>query len=279
MIKKTNFQLINSAGLEVDIDCRYTQNSSKLPAVIFCHGFKGFKDWGGFPYMMERLAEAGYFAISFNFSCNGVAKDSPMEFSRLDLFAENTFSKELEDLELVTDHFFVNADKYFIDNKRIAYMGHSRGGGAAILGAANDKRIKAIVTLASVSNYNRYGKEHIKMWKEKGHFEAENTRTKQMMRMNISLLEDIEQNKNKLDILSAASKINVPFLIIHGKEDLSVKYTEAEEIYKVSEKSKTELTLINNTGHTFGVVHPYTGTTKAFETVIETIIKFLSANL
>ena len=279
MIKKINFQLLNKSGLEVDIDCRYLETNDKLPAVIFSHGFKGFKDWGGFPYMMQKFAEAGFFAISFNFSCNGVSKESPMEFTHLDLFAENTYSKELDDLKIVTDYFFENADKFSIDKNKIAYIGHSRGGGAAIISAAYDKRIKSLVTLASVSSYNRFGKEQLRMWKEKKYFESENTRTKQMMRMNLTILEDLEKNKEKLDILNAVTKLDIPFLIIHGKEDLSVRYSEAEEIYSKSDQIKTELLLINNTGHTFGVIHPFNGTTAAFENVIENSINFLKETI
>jgi dienelactone hydrolase len=279
MINKINLQIPNSSGFEIDIDCRFKKSEGSLPVIFFCHGFKGFKDWGGFPHLMEQLALEGYFAVSFNFSHNGVSKTSPMDFSRLDLFAQNTFSIELDDLKTVIGYFYKNAARYKIDTGRIGLMGHSRGGGTAILYASADKRIKALVTLASVSGFNRYGKEHKKMWKEKGYFEIENARTKQMMRLNITLLDDLEINKEKLDVSGAASKIEIPWLIIHGREDLAVKYTEAEELYKTASKAVTQLLLLENAGHTFGVVHPYEGTTKAFEKVIEEIKNFLSVNL
>ncbi len=54
-------------------------------------------------------------------------------------------------------------------------------------------------------------------------------------------------------------------LIIHGKEDLAVKSASAEELYENSGKENTELYIIENTGHTFGTVQPFAGTTKAFE--------------
>jgi dienelactone hydrolase len=279
MIEKTNLQINNQSGLDIDIDCFNPKSAEPMPLVIFCHGFKGFKDWGGFPYLMNKLAEAGFFAVSFNFSCNGVSKKNPLDFTRLDLFAENTFSKELEDLRLVINYFFDNASGYNIDKNKIALIGHSRGGGTAILQTAEDKRIKALLTLAAVSHFGRYGKEHKKRWKEKGYFEIENTRTKQMMKLNISLLEDIEKNKDKLNIIKAASNIDIPWLIIHGKEDLSVKYNEAEELFEKTNKKKAELLLIENTGHTFGTVHPFEGTTKAFEIVIGQVTGFLKIKL
>lgn len=255
------------------------ESDKSLPLIIFSHGFKGFKDWGGFPYMMKKFALYDFAASSFNFTHNGVSKESPEEFTRLDLFAENTFTKELDDLKSVIDYFYVNAGEYNIDKKRIALAGHSRGGGTTIIKAAEDKRIKCIVTLASVSDFNRYSEEHKRKWKEAGYFEVINSRTNQMMRMNVSLLEDLEKNHARLDILNAVKKLNKPALIIHGKEDMSVKPEEAHMLYKYSNREITELFIIPNTGHTFGTEHPFKGTTPAFEKVIERSIGFLKQKL
>ncbi len=45
------------------------------PGVLIVHGFKGFKDWGMFPLMAERLAEAGFAACRFNLSGSGIGED------------------------------------------------------------------------------------------------------------------------------------------------------------------------------------------------------------
>jgi len=67
-----------------------------------CHGLKGFKDWGFFPYVVERLARAGFAAVSFNFSGSGVGGDGE-RFDELERFAHNTYSQELQDLHIVLD--------------------------------------------------------------------------------------------------------------------------------------------------------------------------------
>lgn len=268
-----------------DIDIavyKRTENNNlnhKSPCIIFAHGFKGFKDWGGFPYMLEKLAETGYIAVSFNFSHNGVAADKPMDFTRLDLFAQNTHSKELSDLHTIIDYIYSNAENYNIDKNRIALIGHSRGGAAVIIGASEDERIKALITLASVGDVNRYTPEQIKRWREKGYIEIPNTRTNQMMRMDSAFLDDIEQNRERLNIEKAFCRLKIPALIIHGKEDLAVKFTDAEKLFAASDKSKTELYIIENTGHTFGLEHPFKGTTKPFDTVIEKMKEFLESKL
>ncbi|MCI0450554.1 MAG: alpha/beta fold hydrolase [Chlorobi bacterium] len=280
MVKKENIILKNPINLEISADLFYGGDSAKSrPLVIFCHGFKGFKDWGGFPYMMEKFSGAGFAAVSFNFSCNGVSKEKPTEFTKLDLFAQNTHTRELDDLEIIVDHFYNSANEYNIDKNHIAIAGHSRGGGTVILKAAFDERVKCIVTLSAIATVDRWTEQQKKRWREKGFIEIPNMRTKQMMRMNKTFLDDIEQNSERLNIKKAMGRLNIPALIIHGKEDLAVKYTDALELYENSNKKLTELYLIENTGHTFGTEHPLKGTTKAFEEVIGKSVEFLKKGL
>ncbi len=93
-------ELSSEEGLPIRIELRRPEASPPRATVIVCHGFKGFKAWGFFPHLAERLARAGYEAVTFDFSRNGIG-DNPTEFSRLDLFAGNTYSHELADLQTV----------------------------------------------------------------------------------------------------------------------------------------------------------------------------------
>lgn len=254
-------------------------SAAKFPLIIFAHGFKGFKDWGGFPYLCGKLSEGGFAVLSFNFSHNGVSSDSPMDFTRLDLFEKNTHSIELNDLRSVINYIDELAEKYPVDKNRIGLAGHSRGGGISAVTAYENERIKALCLLASVAKFDRYTDEQKKRWREKGFIEIPNTRTNQMMRLNETLLDDIEKNKDRLHILKAVSELKKPLLIIHGKEDLAVRYTDAESIYNSADKKQTEIHLIENTGHTFGTEHPFKGTTQHFEKAIKLATGFFRTNL
>ena len=277
MSQEVRISAINGTKLYGDL--YYKESEQLQPLIVFVHGFKGFKNWGGFPYMLEQLSKSGYNGACFNFSHNGVSNERPEEFVRLYLFAKNTFSKELDELGYIIDYFYEKADNFNIDRKRIALIGHSRGGGISIIKASSDSRIKCLVTLASVSHFDRYSDKLKNEWRSKGYIEVENSRTKQMMRMDVTLLEDIEKNTDTLNICSAVSKLKIPALFIHGKEDLAVRCSEAEEIYESSNKELTELFLLENTGHTFGVTHPFSGTTDAFERVIGRMKSFLNVHL
>ena len=286
IINKASLKIKNIHGDDLNTDFRYNPDAEKLPHVIFCHGFKGFKDWGCFPYMMDKLAAEDNFCVSFNFSYNGTGDNEgeQSDFTRLDLFAKNTFTRELDDLGSVIDFLFENKDDYNYDTGKVTLIGHSRGGGSVILKTAEDKRITKLITLSSVNNFDRYTDSLKKKWKETGYLEVLNSRTNQMMRQNYTLIEDLEKNRSRLDIQKAITEISVPLLLIHGTQDISVDYSNAEDLYvrhtenNEPAKEKTELILIENTGHTFGAVHPFEGTTKALEEVITFILDFQKKN-
>lgn len=279
-INKLSVKIKNDHGNDLNTDIRFPEGAEEnknIPVIILCHGFKGFKDWGCFPYMMERISAEGFCTVAFNYSYNGTGdkEDEQSDFTRLDLFAKNTFSRELDDTGSVIDYLYNSSDDLGIDTENITLLGHSRGGGIAILKTAEDKRIDRLIVLSSVCTFDRYSDTLKSKWKEAGFFEVLNSRTNQIMRMDYTLIEDLEKNKERLDIQNAVSKINVPSLIIHGTQDITVDYSNAEDLYSRSNKEMFDLKLIDNTGHTFGAVHPFAGTTTALEEVISLIIDFL----
>jgi len=130
------------------IDVRSGGRSSSRPAVVVIHGFKGFKDWGMFPHLAERLARGGFTAVTLNLSGSGV--DDAGEFSLPERFGHNTFSAELEDLGRVIDSLMAGALGVPVPSS-LGLVGHSRGGGIAVLQAAQDTRVRALVTWAAIS--------------------------------------------------------------------------------------------------------------------------------
>ena len=73
------------------------------------------------------------------------------------------------------------------------------------------------------------------------------------LRYGIEMLRDLEANKEKYDLEKAVERLNAPLLLVHGKADVTVKPAEAERLYQAADKSKTELILVDHTGHMFGV--------------------------
>ena len=186
---------------------------------------------------------------------------------------------ELDELDEITDAYLNN---YFgnVKNLRLGILGHSRGGGEVILFASRKKQINAVVTWAAVANFNRYSKRQEKEWRKQGFFEVLNSRTKQLMRLNVSLLEDIQKNEqNLLNIEIAVNHLDKPLLLVHGEQDLTVQIKEAEKIYQNSNKEITELYRIPSTGHTFDITHPFAGSNPKFDSVLEKTLDFFNKHL
>lgn len=275
---REDFSFYTRSGNKIRYSVYFDNEKISKPCLIFVHGFKGFKDWGFWPYTAEFFVRNGFIVVSFNFSHNGVG-DSLTEFEELDKFAKNTISLEVDELDEIINS--AKTGKLFIQNcSAIGIIGHSRGGAVSILTSAKNQNVNALAVWASVAKLDRYTARQKKEWKEKGFVEVFNSRTKQMMRLNVNLLNDIEQNKNStLNIETAVKKLNRPFLIVHGEQDLTVPVEEGKLLFEFADKEKTELKIIPATGHTFDIVHPFESSNAKFDIALNITLEFFQKNL
>mgnify|MGYP003575224976 CR=1 FL=1 len=249
---KNDYTIEGAAGKTIRIDLTAPENYETM--VVFVHGFKGFKDWGTHNLTAEYFAGHGFAFLKFNFSHNGTGPDSPEEFVDLDAFASNTFTKELFDLEQVIT--LISSGQAFPAPQSINLIGHSRGGGISIIQTADDKRIRKLVTWASVSRFRSlWMTEQEEKWREEGVVHIENARTKQQMPLKKELLFDLEHNSERLDILDAARRISQPWLIIHAEEDNTVPVEQALELNR--QQTQNNILLISGSDHVFGARHPW----------------------
>ena len=271
----TKHSLPGSLG-EILIDVRAGGRASTRPAVLVLHGFKGFKDWGMFPPLSQRLARAGFIVVSPNLSGSGV--DDEGDFSLPERFGHNTFSAELEDVRRVIDALM--AGQLGVPTpSTLGLVGHSRGGGIAVLQAARDPRVRALVTWAAISSVERWPSAQRSSWRAAGKTDIQNARTGQVLPLYTDVLDDIEQNASALDIEAAGRRIRIPWLLIHGTEDESVRFAEAERLKAASARPDTRLLPIQGGGHTFGAVHPWRATTSDLDTVFDATLAWLTTRL
>ncbi len=260
-------------------DAIYENKKKQKPLVIFCHGYKGFKDWGAWNLMAEAFKKSGLFLVKFNFSHNGGTVENPMDFTDLKAFSENNYTKELEDLDSILNFLLSNENTFIeeIDIDNITLIGHSRGGGIAIIKANEDSRITNLITWASVCNFGKRTATigELEEWKRNGVKYIFNGRTKQKMPHNYQFYEDFKANESRLNIESSEKKLTIPHLIIHSKDDPSVKYSEAESLHRWN--SKSVLFTIEHSDHVFGATHPWGEKMppKALRQVIEASISFI----
>ena len=259
MIKKLDNIIIDgSLDNSILIDANFKVNKQAKQVVVFCHGFKGFKDWGPFNKIATYFAEKDFVFVKFNFSYNGTTIDDPINFGDLKSFGNNNFCKELDDLSLVLD-WIENCQelKGEIDTSRISLFGHSRGGSIAMLKSAEDTRVRRVISWASPSNFidRLPKKEKLAKWKELGVAFIYNGRTKQNMPMYYQFYENCIEFSSRLNIQNAVYDMSIPHLIVHGSEDPTVLLSEAENIK--SWNTNINLHVIVGANHVLGGFHPY----------------------
>jgi dienelactone hydrolase len=239
--------------------------------VVIVHGFKGFKDWGFFPFLSEQLVRHRVAVCRFNMSRSGIG-ENPDTFDRLDLFEDDTYSTQLADLHAVLRY----AQKH-VPTVPTFLLGHSRGGGVALLAAPDLPKLNGIVTWSAISHVDRWDAETIRTWRETGVREEVNSRTKQVMRMSPRILDDYDANRERLDVLGATARITAPLLIVHGGRDESVPVAEAHAI--AARAQDPSIFVIGTASHTYNAIHPLIHTPFALTLATEVTARFLCAYL
>ncbi|MFB0904952.1 MAG: alpha/beta fold hydrolase [Nonlabens sp.] len=255
MIRSSNIILKGENDRAILLDYEHQETIKPLPVVVFCHGYKGYKDWGAWNLMGAAFAKAGFLFIKFNYSHNGGTVEQPIDFPDLDAFGNNNYSIEVRDTIRVLD--WIENSELPVDRYQINLIGHSRAGGITTIVTAKEPRVSKLITLAGVANYaERFPiGEALKEWKEKGVMYIKNGRTKQEMPLFYQFYKDFLQNEEELTILKQAQKIKQPHLILHGENDETVVVSDAQKLHKAS--SNSQLKLIREANHTLGASHPW----------------------
>ncbi|WP_350105635.1 alpha/beta fold hydrolase [Fulvivirga sp.] len=255
---KQDFELISkNENRPFLADLTAERTNSSLPVVLFVHGFKGFKDWGHFNMLAQKFAEQGFAFIKFNMSFNGISNDDPSNFTDLEAFGNNNFSKELNDMDTMLEFIHSNPiEDVKLNPEQLFVVGHSRGGGVSIIKTKEDKRIKGLATWAALNDFSMgFTDELIEHWKKKGVHYVENTRTNQMMPLYFQAYHDLINNRKRYNPKLAISEVTQPTLIIHGDKDPTVPVEHAYALQQ--SKPDAELHIIEGADHVFGGSHPF----------------------
>lgn len=159
--------------------------------------------------------------------------------------------------------------------QRVGFIGHSRGGFAALCSGSKHDTVKAICTLAAISAVPQAVPEDARAWRENGVRYVANARTGQQLPMGVGLLDDALERKDSIEQSTRA--LTVPLLVIHGDQDEAVSVKAAHDLTNWAPNS--ELRILAGAGHTFGIVHPYQGSSEHFDSVIQLAGEFFQKHL
>lgn len=282
LIKKKNLQVKSKNDKPILTDLIFAPGATEKPVIIFCHGYKGFKDWGAWEIMGERFAREGYLFLKFNFSHNGITPDDPFEFRDIEAFGDNNYIKELDDLQSVIDWLFSPKFNYEVtpDIAGVNLIGHSRGGGIVLIKSAEEARINKVVTFSAVSDFeSRFPEgEELQAWKEKGVAYIVNSRTGQQLPHHFQFYTNFKENEERLTISRATKSLKIPNLIVHGSKDLTVPISDSGELFRWS--PHPDLLLVEGADHVYGCSHPWdkSDLPSEFKYVLDKTLLFLSAD-
>lgn len=253
----------------------FLAGSGSKGTIIVMHGYKGFKDWGMFPYLGQALS-AEYDVVAFNFSHNGVG-ESLTEFEELEKFACNTCSLEQDDLDAVVHAVRSGALPGVSGQPRIRplyLLGHSKGGGAALLYALDHpEEVEGVISWNGVTNLDLLSEEEKQAMRTNGRAYVLNGRTKQMMPLDRAILDDLEANQTRYDLIGRAGELRVPVVLIQGEDDFERLRRGSARL--VEARPDIAWHLVPGGNHTFGSVHPFQGETEPLREAVRLTLLWL----
>ncbi len=219
-----NWTIEGSAG-EPIIGNTHRPDGDPIGAMLIAHGFKGYKDYGMFPRIAVEMAGRGLIAHRFNFSHAGMT-DNLETFERPDLFENDTWNRQVEDLRAV-----MNAVEDGTLSGRglpLVIFGHSRGGVTALLAAgrfAGDASVTqpaGVATASAPHACNFLSKAESKLLLEQGFLVSPSSRTGQQLRIGRAFLDEQLADPDAHDLLTLVARITCPVLLVHGELDSTV---------------------------------------------------------
>lgn len=248
-------------GLEIQayLSIPKTDQNKKLPAVILVHGGPWARDYWAYNSWVQFLCNRGYVVIQPNFR-------GSIGFGKSFLNAGNgEWGEKMQDDISAAAHYLINEE--IADENRIAVMGGSYGGYAALAGLTFTPEIyRCGISIVGPSNLFTLLESIPPYW--------EQVREMFYIRMGNPNTEIGQEQLRKKSPLFHAHQIKAPLLVGQGNNDPRVKTAESNQIAVAMRDNKLSVEYLNflNEGH--GFVHP--DNNMAFLAVVE---KFLAEHI
>tara|TARA_R110002072_G_scaffold42064_16_gene118331 strand:- start:24119 stop:24991 length:873 start_codon:yes stop_codon:yes gene_type:complete len=248
----TPFTLKNERGLELLGDT-HRPTGEPSACVVMLHGFKGYKDYGFIPILAHDLCASGMVVHRFNFSTSGMTNEIAT-FARPDLFALDTWTRQVEDVVRVVRAF--GDGELAGAGLPVFVIGHSRGGATALLAAGrhgDELGLAGVVTINAVDCCTRMSKEDQDELLARGSSTTQSARTKQTLTINSTWLSEQLDDPEAHDILLQASNMICPACVIHGDADQAVDQSAG---FAIANTTKTELISLKEGNHVLNMPNP-----------------------
>ena len=224
--------------------------------VIVVHGFKGYKDYGMFPFLARQLATVGQHVVRVNLAHSGMTRAFET-FARPDLFERDTWNRQVQDLEALVDAIRSGAVPGIEPALPITLLGHSRGGVASILMAGRSDAVDHVISVsapASTRGTSDLGSEERAQLDAEGFLEVESARTGQLLRVGRAFHDEVDADPESHDVPAHAARLGRRLTVFHGEADPTVP-AEAARVLAVA--AGGDPILVPGGNHVFNVANPF----------------------
>lgn len=227
-----------------------------LPLIVMPHGGPEARDDLSFSYKAQALASRGYAVLQPNFRGSdgyGLA------------FNEKGYGEWGRKMQTdLSDGAKYLASQGIINSKRVCIVGASYGGYAALAGAAFDgPSYRCAVSVSGISDLNEFLN-----WKIHDSY-GENSGTSLYWKR---LLGDLTLLDNYSPV-QHVDKINIPILLIHGKDDTTVQLKQSQIMLKAMNAAGKQVEFVELNGEDH-----YMSTSENRLKSLTTIVDFLLKN-
>lgn len=229
--------------------------------MVLVHGFMGYKDYGMFPFLADRLARAGFIAHRFNLTTSGITNNF-QTFERPDLFELGTWNNNVTDIDAVIDA--VHAGRLAGSGLPQILAGHSRGGVGVLLAAGRrylehrEPLPAGVISASAPSRPWRFAEAQKRQILDRGYLEVKSGRTGQDLRIARAFLDEQEADPAAHDIPRHVAALECPLLIVHGTADPTVPPRDASEIAAMAgDGVDHRLELVPGGDHVFNTPNPF----------------------
>ncbi len=202
-----------------------------LPAVVVPHGGPfGAYDTAGFDWLAQAFASRGYVVFQPNFRGSG-GYGRPFEQAGYGEYGRKMQSD-------VSDGLAELVKQGIVDPQRVCIVGWGYGGYAALVGVTVQQGLyRCAASMAGISDLN-----------DKVNADLAEANQDLMLYRNIKQEIGMGQHLTEVSPIRFVDKVSVPILLIHGKDDTVVEYSQSSRMAEALRRAGKDVELVTLPG-------------------------------